>query len=246
MSSALSTTPYVARIIGELDTSGLVPIDPMTNQAQAQDASEAAMRALLNTDMLDFYLLSSRGDGTANGVRYYNVPFGTRGVSISQNPAPTQTASVPVWIDDNVDSVQFLVERDDAGRTPLSCVPAALMFRQLFGDAEQRIDLGPTLGSIQFSPTHIEIGWRPGETSGTGTPWYRFDYQDPGISNYITMADVDPSSGAWLWFTNPATSEPEDKWWKVSHVVNHPYAPPSARVDDPLQEPPRRPLTLKP
>jgi hypothetical protein len=246
MPNVIQYPQYVARIIGDLDTADLVPIDPSTNQGAANQASEAAMADLLATDFIDFYILAERPEST-NAARYSNVPFGTRGVAIKPHEHDVVTTAVPVWIDHDPGHVQYLVEAPEFGLPAgLSSVAPALMFRRLFGTDSRRIDLGDEFGTVAFTPTGIEVGWRPGQYSGAGTPWYRFGYDDPGISNYVSVARYDDTFGAWLWFTDPETGEPEADWWKVSHVVAAGGAAPAARLDDPLQPPPRRPTTLLP
>lgn len=239
-------TQYVARIIGEVDTTDLVPIDSATNMYAAQNASRSAMKDVLRTDLIDYYLLYGSAAGATNTIRYHNVPFDTHGVVISPGPTTIRQGVVPVWIEQNPDLIRFLQHRDDLGTIPLSCVPAALLFRRQFGTDRRRLDLGPSLGSIAFTPTHIEIGWRPGEPSGAGTPWYRFGYTNPGISNHVATVDTDPTFGVWLWFTDPGTGRPEADWWKVSHVLADAFDPPSARLDDPSEPPPGPPHTLTP
>lgn len=236
---------YIANIVGELDTTDMVPIDPdKKNLSAIHDASEAAMKQLLATDMVDFYLLSNR-TGSPNAVRYSGVPFNTRGVMILPGADTITQATAPVWIEDNPDTVSYLVEDASQGMPALlSSVAPALMFRQRFGTTGRRLELSPELGSITFTPQFVDVGWRPAQPSGAGTPWYRFDYLDLGISNDVAVAGYDTSFGTWLWFTDPETSEPEDPWWKVSHIVNHVNDGPAYRIDDPVAPPPRRPSRL--
>jgi hypothetical protein len=49
----------------------------------------------------------------------------------------------------------------------------------------------------------------------------------------------------WLWLTDPNTGQPEEKWWKISHVLASATDDISQRVDDPLAEPPGRPPLLE-
>lgn len=235
-------TTCVARIIGTLDATHLVRVDRMTNQEKIQVASAEAMRTLLNTDLLDFYLLSD-SSGLSNSVRWYNVPFGTDGVIINPTVnAGITTAKVTVWIVNDRPHVSRMLERPQ-GFPGLSSVIPALYFRRVFGTGERRLDLGAEFGHILFTPTAIEVGWRPDVHSGAGTPWYRFDYTQE-ISNYVNISNY-AEFGVWLWFTNIDTGEPEQDWHKVSHVVRQVEDAPSVRIDAPREPPSRQPSLLR-
>jgi hypothetical protein len=240
------TTPrHLARIIGTVDTTRLVPIDPQANLAAADAASTAAMRDLLATDEVDFYL-TRRSGTTLNSTRFLRVPFGCSGVDIPT--VPTTTSMVSVWLHEDRDTYRHVIEDTDRPLTmALSGVIAAILFRGIFGTDTRIFDLGPQFGFIGFTPTHVQVGWRPDDTEvPLGNRWLEFPYGDPGISNYFGTTTEDPRHATWLWLTDPETGHPGENAWKVSHVPEHGLDHASARIDDPLEQPPSRPPVLQP
>lgn len=245
MVSEIYLPRFEARIVGTIDATQLVPIDPQGNGRAAAAAADAAMAELLDTTELDLYLSNVR-NRQANSARWTGIPFGFTGVSLPAMPTATQS-QVSVWIEDDPDRARVSIEQEQLSTpTPLSSVVPAIMFRHLFGEEARTFELGPELGRITFTPTHIEVGWRPGSTSGAGSPWWRFDYNDPGVGNYLQVSQQFwVGERVWLWRTDPATGQAaQESWHKVSLVVPTADGGPDERIDDPLEPPPYLPPLL--
>jgi len=236
---------FEARIIGTIDASQLAPIDTQGNARAAAAAADAAMAALLDTTELDIYISNFR-NFQGNSARWKGIPFGCTGVALPNTPNATHS-QVSVWIEDDPDSASVSIEHGQLSiPTPLSSVVPAVMFRHLFGDDPHMFDLGPQFGQITFTPTHVEIGWRAGATSGAGSPWWQYNYTDSGVANYVQISQQWWSGeSVWLWRTDPATGRPvAESWRKMSLVLPSADSGPEARLDDPAQAPPTVPPLL--
>lgn len=194
---------YEAEIIGTVDTSDLLPLDPATTGQQAQTASRLAVAELLPSE-LDIYISARtrRGEGS---VRITGIPFGTYGLGL---PGLGETeARVIVWVGETGNLVHALDPDGVELPVVLSSAIAAQAARRALGTQSHRLGLGE-FGSVTWTPRAVRIGQRPGIPQ-YGPPWLEFGYSDTRLGNYVPSTD-DPGYEAWLWFTNPRTGAPED------------------------------------
>lgn len=223
---------YEAEIIGTVDTSELLPLDPATTGQQAQHASRAAVAELLPS-ALDIYI-SARGVRGESSVRITGIPFGTHGLGL---PGPGETeARVIVWVEETGNLVHALDPDTLDMPVVLSSAIAAQAARHALGTQPRRFDLGD-VGSLLWTPKRVRIGQHPGIPQHT-TPWLEFDYDDQHLGNYSPSPD-DPAYEAWLWFTDPRTGAPGDTAYSLTPERPQDSAPtlPGAPALSPVRPP---------
>ena len=193
---------YEAEIIGAVDTSELMALDPATTAQDAQRLSRLAAAQLLPSE-LDIYI-SARGVRGEGSVRITGIPYGTLGFGI---PTADETeARLIVWVGETGNMVHALDPDGVDMPVVLSSAIAAQAARRALGDQTHEIDLGE-FGTLTWTPTRVRIGQHPGIPQYTA-PWLEFDYHDDRMGNY-SPSSTDPAYEAWLWFTNPRTGAPE-------------------------------------